>query len=756
MNNKIIYAIAVSAMIFFGGSAFGQSAPYGEEKNNTVSSSEPEDLSAPADTSIVVDPVFTLGESVITSLRVSKKLMETPSSVVVSPVLNFQKNSALTISNVLATEPGIAFGGDGVWATNVNVRGFSENRLITLIDGDRMETATDLTASMSMVDINDVERIEVIKGAQSSLYGTGAMGGIINIITKDGHFADKPYFEGAFNSSFASVNRYFSNNLSLGTGSKKWYFRVSGTIGDAQNIKTPQGVIENSQFTTSNVAAKFGFKPLPNHLLKVQYQRNWSYNVGIPGGSAFPGPADATYSQIGRNLADISYEIKDITTMFSSLKFSYFYQDNVRDVVVHPNTVTTTVMANGNTQYTAPQLLAPNSKHITNSGQVQATFNFSDNNTFVTGADYFRRDLTTSRTKLITINIVKPSGDTLKTNNVERGETPIPNSSSSTAGVFIQDEARFFDNKFIVNLGGRIDGIWTKNDECHDVDYIIMNGTRQDPPATQRITFQAGKTFDLSWSANLGLLYKFAKKGDLYLNASRSFRAASLEERFKYIDLGNYVRLGNPNLRPEDGYSADLGVRFWGDRFSLQTSFFVNRINNMIVEAPGEFVYQLTSDSSKDTLPALINSNVSKALLYGADFKAEYNVVANLVFSLSGSYVRGRDIVEKTDLPLIPPLNGRFGARYTFPTVGTVEMTLIGATKQDKIAEGETATDGYLRLDLSLYTKRFKLGKYCAIQGFAGIDNITNTAYTNHLSTNRGSVSIEPGRNIYVRLNFSF
>ncbi|HBG54593.1 MAG TPA: hypothetical protein DDW70_10370, partial [Rikenellaceae bacterium] len=63
---------------------------------------------------------------------------------------------------------------DGVWATNINVRGLSEDRLVILIDGNRVETATDLTASLSMVDVNDIEHVEVIKGAQSSLYGTGA------------------------------------------------------------------------------------------------------------------------------------------------------------------------------------------------------------------------------------------------------------------------------------------------------------------------------------------------------------------------------------------------------------------------------------------------------------------------------------------------------------------------------------------------------------------------------------------------------
>lgn len=702
------------------------------------------------------DTVFTISESVVTSLRVTRKIKETPASVVVAPVISFQKNAALTISNVLATEPGIAFGGDGVWATNANIRGFGENRLITLIDGDRVETATDLTASLSMMDVNDVERVEVIKGAQSSLYGTGAMGGIINIITKDGHFAEKPYFNGEINSSFASVNRYFSNNLALGTGSQKWYVRVTGTLGDARNIHTPQGVIPNSQFTTSNVGAKVGFKPFPNHLLKVQYQRNQSYNVGIPGGSSFPGPADATYKQIGRSLIDASYEITHLTRTFTSLKFNYFYQDNNRDVVVHPNTVTTTHLPNGNTQLTTPTLLAPNSLHKTHSAQIQSTFDFSDRNTFIAGVDFFSRRLHTDRTKLITVNVLKPNGDTLKTNQLERGETPIPDATSTTAGLFFQDEARFLDNRLVATLGGRVDGIWMENETGYDVDYIITNGNRAEPPASQRVTFPAGKAFDLSWSANLGLLYRFASHADVVLNASRSFRAPSLEERFKYIDLGNYVRLGNPNLKPEDGLSADAGVRIWGSKFTLQSSLFVNKINNMIVEAPGEFIYQLTADSSRDTLAALVNANVSKALLYGVDVKAEYNVIPNLVLTLSGSYVRGRDVVEDTNLPLIPPLSGRLGARYTFPQLGTLELTLLGAAKQDKIASGETPTDGYLRLDFALYTRRFALGQWGSLQAFAGVENITNTTYTNHLATNRGSISVEPGRNVFVRLHVTF
>jgi hemoglobin/transferrin/lactoferrin receptor protein len=61
-----------------------------------------------------------------------------------------------------------------------------ENRLVSMVDGARIETATDLNAALSMYDINEIDRIEVIKGAASSIYGTGALGGVINILTKRG------------------------------------------------------------------------------------------------------------------------------------------------------------------------------------------------------------------------------------------------------------------------------------------------------------------------------------------------------------------------------------------------------------------------------------------------------------------------------------------------------------------------------------------------------------------------------------------
>ncbi|MBN1144901.1 MAG: TonB-dependent receptor [Bacteroidales bacterium] len=740
MMNKIFLLIAAFAAISLG--VFGQ---------NTQT--QP----AQSDSAKLSEQPTPLGEVTVSSLRFNRKVKDLPTPLAVVGTYDYKSRSALTLSDVLRSQPGIAMGSDGVWATNVTIRGLNENRLVTLIDGHRVETATDLTASFSMVDVNDIERVEVIKGAQSSLYGTGAMGGIVNVITRDGHFAEKPYISGNLTSGFASANKLFTEHADITAGAAKWYLRVSGTYGNADDIRTPEGELPNSQYAYNNVALKAGFKPRDNHLFKVQYQRNWNTNVGIPGGSAFAGPAEATYTDIGRHLLAASYEITELSGQLASLKLSYFTQYIRRDVDMLPNTVTEATLPNGNLQRTTPTLVTPIGKHLTNGLQLQSTWHFASNQTLVAGIDAWARRLTTDRTKYITAEVFNPQGTLLVTNHLERGETPIPESTFGSAGFFMQHELRL-PNRFTLITGGRIDGVYIGNKQGLDVDYLVVNGTRNDSPANQRVTFEKGNENSFSWSANAGMLYGISENTDITLNLARSFRAPSLEERFKYIDLGNFVRLGDPALEPESGYNADLGFRVWKPGFTFQAGIFVNRLTNLIVETPGEFIYTLNTGTDEvvtDTLPALVNTNVSKALLYGFDYELQAKLCKGFVLLHSASFVRGRDTEADANLPQIPPANGRLGIRYTHQGIGSAELAVTGALDQEKTAENEQETGGYTRLDLMLRTDRIHLGPL-ALELFAGIDNITDKSYTNHLSTNRGSISVEPGRNIYVRLNLAF
>lgn len=695
------------------------------------------------------DTIVKLEDVVVSSLRVEKKISDAPISINIVNSLKFERRPTFTVADVLANEPGIFMGGDGVWSKNVNVRGLGEDRLVTMVDGNRIETATDLTASLSMIDANDIERVEVIKGAQSVLYGSGAMGGIVNVITKDGSFADEFYVSGNVLAGIASVNSSNTEYVNVNAGDSRWYVKLNAGHSLGHDIMTPAGILKNSGYESSNIAARAGFRPASNHIIKLNLQHNASNDVGIPGGAAFAPTATAKYKDIDRTLLNANYEIKDISSIFNSLKFTGFMQNIVRDVEMNPNTVSKKVMPNGKVQLTEPTLVTPRGTHLTYGGNVQGTFEFSERNTMIAGVDVWQRKISSDRTKYITVTVQDSLGNVVKTNNIERGESPLPDASFTSAGMFVQDQMNFFSHRLELTLGGRIDGIFVENEECHDLDYIITNGNMNDHPAGQRITFEKGSTRDLSWSANIGALYKITNKLHIFANGARSYRAPSLEERFKYIDLTSKVRLGNPDLKAENGLSGDLGLRFWGDKFTAQATGFVNNINNMVVERDGVFVYQ-TTDGATDTVPALILDNVGKALLYGLDFSINYNIINSLTAYASGSFTMGIDKENGTYLPNIPPLKGVLGISYTCAKVGTVSAELTGVGEKTLIAEHEKPTAAYARLDIAMNTRVLSLGDV-GLQFFAGIDNLTNETYTNFFSTNRSDINYEPGRNFYIK-----
>ena len=681
-----------------------------------------------------------LGEVVVTSLRQERMIKEISAPMEVALKQDIEAASSFTVSDVLQEEPGVALASDGAWATGINIRGLSQQRIVMLVDGNRIETATDLMASMSFFDVDDVERIEIIKSASSSLYGTGAMGGIVNVITNEGYFNSSNYFNGSFNAGYNTVNELFTRKLSFKTGSERWYFTASGALRNANDISTPEGEINNSQFEDKSISLTAGLKVKDKQNLKLKYQYFDATDVGIPGGDAFPGPGVATYTDAKRWMLSVNYEIRDINEHLKFFNFKYFHQYILRDVELFPNTVTEKPAT-----LTIPDVFYPSGTHITDGFQLQTNWDFNEQNDFIVGIDLWRRKIETSREKYIDV-YVKSSGIT---NHVFKDETPIPNSCFGSAGIYFQDEQRLLNDDLKVTFGGRVDGIRIANEQAYDVNRVIMNDTIDQTP-DQRITFDENEEYKISWSTNLGFLYSFNEGLDLSLTAGRSFRAPSLEESFKYIDLGSYVRLGDPSLEPEKGYSLDLGLRIWKPKFSFKIDGFVNWLADMIVEKPGDFIYSTVS-GDVDTIAALINTNVDEARLYGVDFAMQYNFYTNWNFYISGSFVRGEDILNNSSLPLIPPLNGRLGVRYNLPAYFGTELIVIGFADQEKVADGEIETKGYTRYDFRLNSYPMNL-KSAKIQFFGGIENLFDRAYTNHLSTNRGSISIEPGRNYYIKM----
>lgn len=695
------------------------------------------------------EQLIDLGEIVVSSLHQEKRVKQVSLPIEVMDNAEAEQLAGFSPSEILESQPGITMKDDGAWATSLNIRGMSEQRIVALADGNRIETATDIAGGLSMIDMSEIERVEIIKGASSSLYGTGAMGGVVNFISKKGKYSSQPYTKGIVQSAFQSVNEMYAQKFAVEGGNDRGHFRVSGKIRKAGDVKTPEGILPNSQFQDNQIALNTGIKTFENHQLNFQFQRFLAQDVGIPGGDPFPAPAKATYPEEKRNLISAEYKIQNLIPSLEELSLKYYHQYILRDVILEPNIVKQA----GNMRVT-PEKTLPTGKHNTDGLQLKTNWQFGENNQLIGGIDLWQRKLKTEREKYITREILDGTGTPVDTMNIVKGETPIPKSKFGSAGLFLQDEFFLFNNDLKITIGGRYDFIRVHNEKAVDPEYIIQNGTMIEDPPAQVITFPEKTVYNKSWSTNLGLLYSANDYLDFTLNAGRSFRSPSIEERYKYIDLGNMVRVGDPDLDPEEGYSFDAGFRVWKSKLNIKANGFLNTFSNLVVEQPGVYVKEYQT-GTPDTLDALINENVDEARLYGFDMQFSYNPVKNWVLHGNAAFVRGRDTKNKDNLPLIPPLNGRFGVKHHFNHYGSIDLIAVLYDEQNKVADNEDITKGYALVDMRFESEPIHLG-YGSLKVYGGVENLFDKAYRNHLSSNRGTLDLQPGRNFYLKVQLKF
>ncbi|MCD6331762.1 MAG: TonB-dependent receptor, partial [Bacteroidales bacterium] len=409
-----------------------------------------------------------------------------------------------------------------------------------------------------------------------------------------------------------------------------------------------------------------------------------------------------------------------------------------------------------NQRITVDRIL-PKGNHYTSGASLESRWKTGTHHHLIAGVDLWQRILRTSREKEITREILDDFQNVQQTLRIVRGEKPTPDSRFGSAGVFIQHESKLMNDRLQVNVGFRTDLIRVQNDEAFDPVFLLVNGVAKEPVPGQRHVFDAQIQNAITWSAHTGTIFHLTPDLDISGTLGRSFRSPSLEERFKYIDLGSKVRLGNPQLKPEKGLFGDLSLKYWKTRLQIQLNGYIHYLSDMIVEQPGQFVFHLTSGEAaiSDTLPALVNTNVDRALLYGAEWIINYQAGNYLVVFSKGSIVMGQDIYNHTFLPLIPPVNGALGVRYQLPGIFNLEWTTRAYAPQRRIAAGEEATRGYILSDFAIYSFPKQIGP-AGFRLYAGVDNLFNKSYRNHLATNRGIIRAEPGRNLYIRLTMQF
>lgn len=229
--------------------------------------------------SICEDEGIQIDEVIVTATRSSKNLKNVPITVQVVTASDIRKSQATNFQHFLETEfSGINFTYDG-GMPNINMMGFGGKYVLFLINGERMAGETFDNIDYDRIDLDNIERIEIIKGASSSLYGSNALGGVINIITKD---VQNPL---ELNAGYLyDTNKDHKINFSAGTKQKWGSLSVSSfykhrepyILEDSEPLRLifNDGTVKESQlsqiniagFTNYNISPKLNFNIVPKKI----------------------------------------------------------------------------------------------------------------------------------------------------------------------------------------------------------------------------------------------------------------------------------------------------------------------------------------------------------------------------------------------------------------------------------------------------------------------------------------------------------
>ena len=182
----------------------------------------------------------------VTATRVERDLLQVPVSVSVVSEKQIKKSGASTIGDLLKDVPGVEVNNDGSQGLKcIGIRGEDAYRTLVLVDGQKISEHKSMSGTPMLIDPASVERIEVIKGPNSVLYGSDAIGGVINIITKKN--ADKPFTADIAAGYDGSGDAWRESAGVSGKVSGVGY-RLGAANVEAGNLRVPHKVIEGTSY----------------------------------------------------------------------------------------------------------------------------------------------------------------------------------------------------------------------------------------------------------------------------------------------------------------------------------------------------------------------------------------------------------------------------------------------------------------------------------------------------------------------------
>lgn len=644
-----------------------------------------------------------LDPMVVTARGRESLISQTPGGVGIVDQEEISAMNPVSITNAATRIPGVDKSSDSLWGSAINIRGLGRNSVVFLVDGCRVNTATDINAQFGTVNPLDIRQIEVLKGPITALHGSGSMGGVVNVITQKGRFTPSPIWEGEVTTGFASNPKGFDTHGRATYNSQDFWISASAGFRDHNSYEAGGDKdIHNSQYRDYNFNTALGAKINPINTTQVQVQYFEGEEIGIPGkGLSLPTGPDVTYPETTRTLVNLTHTLTPDSALIPESKINLFYQKIERRVRLD------------NFPGGPVAEIRPQADHETWGLKWQTIFEPQDHR-IVAGIDLWNWEISNShRYKEFANGRV---GVDASLGNVEQ----------FSGGVFAEDEWRLSD-AVSLNLGGRVDTIQAESDD-------LYNWITPPSPAMAVTLKQAGEDYsDTSWNAHAGITWGFMPDWTMTFITASSYRAPDLMDRFKYINLGGGIELfGNPDLDPERSLFFEYGFHYTDAALKFSASAYLNCLDDLITET-------IVSSTEHRMM------NVDEARIYGGEIEAEYFITPRLSALAYVAYTHGENTKIDEPLPFISPLNGLFGIRYDTTTGFWTSLELEWAADQDRTPQGAQESDGWDRLNFRMGHRFTLWGKRQELM--VGIDNFFDQEITNHLSTSRGMELMEPGIN---------
>jgi hemoglobin/transferrin/lactoferrin receptor protein len=663
----------------------------------------------------------------VTAERFERPIDLTPQSITVMDSQELHARPLSNVQTILDDAPGVSIQRTGALDAQIVIRGLSSNdwRVVLFIDGDRFRGRNFL--EYSLLDPNEIDRVEIIRGPAAALYGSDAMNGVINVITRRAvgdptqSFSLTPRL---YSLGYSSTNNLGSGRVELQGLGNGFDMLLAANYRRADNYQSPQGEVLNSDFRSRSFSARIGYSFNPTQRFEL-IAKNASNDAGrgnLPGAPLVYTREDPTaerYLRAGFTQTQITPWLQDLDTSL--------YIRKLRSILRSE----THTASNGDVDFRNTYVTGPSE-----SGGKLLARSVLGNSVLAYGMDFYHEfspsleddDLVVSRTGV--------------TKSVLPRDKRVRDVWQTVAGALAHYD---WDptSQWTVSLGGRYDYLQTK---------ISSTPAPGEPAALQAEFARNLNARDNALTGSAGLIFRPTPMVHLVGNISTAFRSPATGDKSGSGVIGALNTLPNANVKPESSINYELGARLRLSNVNVNLSAFRSDYKDLIQ-------YQFLTPLTR------VAVNFGKSKVEGWEADGTYEMTRALAWRFNAADVRGTNTITGVPLPYIPSLNGLVGVRQTWPSSTWLELTARWSQDKTRInPTQERPTDGYQAfslyggLDLGRYQPRLKSYRLSV-----GVENLTNKAYRSSVTKELigfprtfTNPLIEPGRSLNINITAGF